>query len=149
MKKFIMTFLVASMVIATGLSLSSCKKTDTNASADKEEWVPVVYDFIALDENQGNTRQGDPQIPCTYSGAPIYCNQPLERCNHEISFANYALYCDVHSHVHCFGPTDDCNAPNQITTCEYRFHRKHYHIITYHINFYHHSWHVGGGCLPF
>ena len=148
MKKFIMTFLVASMVIATGWSLSSCKKTDTNAN--KEEWVPIVYEYVNPDGNQGTTRQGDPQIPCTYSGAPIYCNQPLERCSSDtIQFNNGALYCPEHSHVHCFGPTDDCNAPNQITTCEYRFHRKHYHIITYHTHYYHHSWHVGGGCLPF
>lgn len=149
MKKFIMIFLVASMVIATGLSLSSCKKTDTNASADKEEWVPVVYDFIALDENQGNTRQGDPQQTCYYSGAPIYCNQPLVRCPHDLQFVNQALYCEEHSHVHCFEATWDCTAPNQISNCEYKGHRKHYHIITYHTNYYFHGWHVGGGVCPF
>ena len=142
MKKFIMTFLVAGLMITSVLSLSSCKKTDTNAGA-KEEWVPMVYTFINTNDGEGYLRQGAPKIPC------YYCNDSIVKCEDVLIWENKAFYCEEHSHVHCFEANQDCTAPNQITECEYKNHRRHYHILTYTPGYYWHGWHVGGGSCPF
>lgn len=139
MKKFIMAFLVAGLMITSVLSLSSCNKKDTNASAGMKDWVPTVYNVITP---ESNTRQGDPFTIC------YYCHDTIWKCDHELNLENGALYCATHSHVEFFYTTDDCTAPNQITHCEYNGHRCHYHILTYTPRYYHHSWHVGGGVCP-
>ena len=102
MKKFIMTFLVAGLMITSALSLSSCKKTVTDASS--EEWIPIVYDVISP---EGNFRDGDETLQCPY---------------HNICTINGGI------------------------RCKYKGNRKHFHIVTYHRDFYYNGWHVGGGC---
>ena len=72
MKKFIMAFLVAGLMITSVLSLSSCNKKDTNASAGMKDWVPTVYNVITP---ESNTRQGDPFTIC------YYCHDTIWKCH--------------------------------------------------------------------
>ena len=141
MKKFIMTFLVAGLMITSALSLSSCKKTVTDASS--EEWIPIVYDVISP---EGNFRDGDETLQCPYHNICTINGGILNLCDDEVAWVDHCLYCSTHSHKHCFEATDDCSVPNQIQNCKYKGKRKHFHIVTYHRDFYYNGWHVGGGC---
>jgi hypothetical protein len=139
MKKFIMTFLVAGLLITSALSLSSCKKTDTSANANNEEWIPTVCNVIAAD----GLRSGG-TMECYYCGATIY------QCFHAPSEILHDWYydCPEHSHYHCFDASGNCTFPGQVEPCPFKGVRTHRHIITYHDNFTMNSWHVGGGVCP-
>ena len=138
MKKFIMTFLVAGLMITSALSLSSCKKTVTDAN--QEEWIPIVYDIVSPDGSQSISRDGVITMQC------YYCTNPLYQCTDTIEFVDHCLYCPTHSHKHCFEANDNCDYTNQVRPCRYKGVRKHFHIITSHIDYDFHGWHVGGGC---
>lgn len=139
MKKFIMTFLVAGLMITSVLSLNSCKKTDTNANADKE-WVPTFDDFITDEEiqNEGTTR--DSYVEC------YYCGFHIPACPDDPPYENHCHLCLTHSHIHWFNAEDNCYSPNQVGECPYKFVRRHMHVITYAplSGFYWHSFHGGG-----
>ena len=139
MKKFIMTFLVAGLVITSVLSLSSCKKTDTNASVDNEEWVPTFDEFITYEEIQDEGTR-DSYVEC------YYCGFHIPACPDDPPYENHCHFCATHSHVHWFEPEDDCYSPNQVGECPYKFVRRHRHVITYAplSGFYWHSFHAGG-----
>ena len=140
MKKFIMTFLVAGLMITSVLSLSSCNKKETNPNANAEEWVPIVYNVVTPDMSQ-NLRD--------YEVCP-YCGDSIVLCPHTLDWIDRAFYCPEHSHVHCFEATDNCDAP-LFHNCRYRGVRKHYHILTRSVeNWSWHGAHTGGGgcCEP-
>ena len=156
MKKLIMSFLVASLLVTTALSLSSCKKTDTNENANTEEFIPTVYDVITVEDaqNLSNGRDGDGEyIDCYYCpnfihpDSTAYPLNRLYRCDDNPPFVNEAFYCSTHSHVHYFDVTDDCTPPGQTEPyfCVYNGLRKHYHILTYTHRYFFNGWHVGGG----
>ena len=138
MKKFIMTFLVAGLMITSVLSLNSCKKTDTNANADKE-WVPTFDEFITYEEIQDEGTR-DSYVEC------YYCGFHIPACPDDPPYENHCHFCATHSHIHWFEPEDDCYSPNQVGECPYKFVRRHRHVITYAplSGFYWHSFHAGG-----
>ena len=139
MKKFIMTFLVAGLMITSVLCLNSCKKTDTNASVDNEEWVPTFDEFITYEEIQDEGTR-DSYVEC------YYCGFHIPACPDDPPYENHCHFCATHSHVHWFEPEDDCYSPNQVGECPYKFVRRHRHVITYAplSGFYWHSFHAGG-----
>jgi hypothetical protein len=139
MKKFIMTFLVAGLVITSVLSLNSCKKTDTNANVDNEEWVPTFDEFITYEEIQDEGTR-DSYVEC------YYCGFHIPACPDDPPYVDHCHFCATHSHVHWFEPEDDCYSPNQVGECPYKFVRRHRHVITYAplSGFYWHSFHAGG-----
>ena len=132
MKRFIMTFLVASLMITSALSLSSCKKKDTDAST--KEWIPVVCNII------------DNDSPLVRSGAECpYCSNPIAQCPDDPQWIDRAFYCPAHSHVHVFEATDNCLIPS-FPSCRYHGVRKHYHILTWTTDSWNwHGTHSGGG----
>lgn len=148
MKKFIMTFLVAGLMITSALSLSSCKKTDTNAS--EEEWVPTTYDLIMNDNPL--TRVGNADCP--------YCDDDVLPCNHGVNWRNdevcplgpYDPVCNPtgHYHDHSFTADDDCTPPNNPEyQCFWKKVRKHRHVVVYWQGGWWNNWHLGGsvgGC---
>lgn len=142
MKKFIMFFLVAGLMTTSILSLNSCKKTDKDTNANAEEWIPTVDDFITYETIQDDgTRDGEGSyIECTY------CGFHIPACPDDPPYENNCHFCQQHSHIHDFGPGDDCYSPHQVGTCRYRFVRTHRHIITYAplSGYYWHSFHAGG-----
>lgn len=148
MKKFIMSFLVAGLVIVSAISLSSCKKTDTNGNANMEEQIPTVYDLITSDGAQSLTKDGE-WIDCYYctGGFNPYPDNRLYMCEDHPLFINDAFYCEEHSHIHYFEATEDCTPPNQTSPyfCVYKGLRKHKHILTYTPNYFFNGWHLGGG----
>lgn len=135
MKKLVMTFLVASLFVTTALSLSSCKKTDTNASDNDDGWVPTTY--IIADDEPG--REGAEYVIC------YFCHDTIWKCYDNPPYENDCFFCPTHSHIEWFDPDDDCYDPYQTGTCEYRFVRRHKHVITYTPRYHWQSWHVGGG----
>lgn len=139
MKKFIMTFLVAGLMITSVLCLNSCKKTDTNANADNEEWVPTFDDFITYEEIQDEETR-DSYVEC------FYCGFHIPACPDDPPYENHCHFCATHSHIHWFEPEDNCYSPNQVGECPYKFVRRHRHVITYAplSGFYWHSFHAGG-----
>ncbi len=153
MKKFIMTFLVAGLMITSALSLSSCKKTtDTNASAN--EWIPTTFDFVG----RGNGLSRDVNdYKCPYDGIT------LNICNHGILWWSYdpitgeQIVCplgawdsvenpDGHYHEHCFTAEDDCTPPGQTTYSCIHYGRKHRHVVVIWQQGWDNHWHLGGGC---
>jgi len=150
MKKLVMTFLVASLLVTTALSLSSCKKTDTNENANTEEFIPTVYDYIIYDENQNPSKDDGIWIDCYYCTQgfpPQYPGNRLYKCDHNPPYIYEAFYCAEHSHEHYFEATDDCTPPGQTQPyfCEYKGLRKHRHILTYTSRYFFNGWHIGGG----
>lgn len=152
MKKLVMTFLVASLFITTVLSLSSCKKTDTNGTTI--ESIPVVYDYITEDDIQNFSKDGDGEwIDCYYCPGFLHPDSTayplgrLYRCNDNPPFVNEAFYCRQHSHVHFFEADENCTPPGHTTPyyCIYKGFRKHYHILTYTPRYFFNGWHIGGG----
>lgn len=139
MKKFIMAFLVAGLMITSVLSLNSCKKTDTNANVDNEEWIPTFDEFITYEEIQDEGTR-DSYVEC------YYCGFHIPACPDDPPYENHCHFCATHSHVHWFEPEDDCYSPNQVGECPYKFVRRHRHVITYAplSGFYWHSFHAGG-----
>ena len=140
MKKFIMTFLVAGLVITSVLSLSSCKKTDTNASTnvDSEDWIPTVVNVI----NPDNLNSRD-------LVDPTHCQQPLYCCNHGYEMWPYGPFCNEHYHAHKFTADQDCT-PNILDipgywVCKYKGVRTHRHVISYTPYLFHIDTHTGGG----
>lgn len=152
MKKLVMVFLVASLLVATALSLGSCKKTDTNENANTEEFFPTVYDYI-IDEDQNSSRD-DEWIECYYCTQNFpnqYPDNRIYKCEHNPPYVNEAFYCSEDSHIHYFEATDDCTPPGHVLPyfCEYRGVRRHRHILTYtsryFFNGWFEGWHIGGG----
>lgn len=139
MKKFIMAFLVAGLMITSVLSLNSCKKTDTNANVDNEEWIPTFDEFITYEEIQDEETR-DSYVEC------YYCGFHIPACPDDPPYVDHCHFCATHSHVHWFEPEDDCYSPNQVGECPYKFVRRHRHVITYAplSGFYWHSFHAGG-----
>lgn len=139
MKKFIMAFLVAGLMITSVLSLNSCKKTDTNANVDNEEWIPTFDEFITYEEIQDEGTR-DSYVEC------YYCGFHIPACPDDPPYVDHCHFCATHSHVHWFEPEDDCYSPNQVGECPYKFVRRHRHVITYAplSGFYWHSFHAGG-----
>lgn len=149
MKKLVMTFMVASLLVSTALSLSSCKKTDTNENANTAEFIPTVYDYIFYEDIDSSSRE-DIWIDCYYCTQgfpPQYPGNRLYKCDHSLTFENQAFWCDVHSHEHYFTATQDCTPPGQTEPyfCEYNGLREHRHILTYTSRWFFNGWHVGGG----
>ena len=93
MKKFIMTFLVAGLMITSVLCLNSCKKTDTNANVDNEEWVPTFDEFITYEEIQDEGTR-DSYVEC------YYCGFHIPACPDDPPYENHCHFCATHSHVH-------------------------------------------------
>lgn len=156
MKKLAMTFLVASLLVTTAFSLSSCKKTNTSENANTEEDIPIVYDVINLEDAQrlsGGKDWGGEYIDCYYCPGHLlpdslpYPGGFLYRCDDNPPFENNAFLCSEHSHIHFFDVTDDCTPPGQTLPyfCIYKGVRKHIHILTYTSNYFFNGWHVGGG----
>lgn len=148
MKKFIMAFLVAGLMITSVLSLSSCKKTDTNSSTnvDSEDWIPTVVNAINADNLNSISRDNDP-ILCPYY--PTHCENLLYLCNHGYQMWPYGPFCDEHYHVHYFEANQDCtpetfNIPGY-WTCAYKGVRKHRHVVSYTPYLFHIDTHTGGG----
>ena len=149
MKKFIMTFLVAGLVITSVLSLSSCKKTDTNANVE-EEWIPTTFNFVT---NNGLTRDETQICP--------YCNYPVQMCDHGVNWWSKDEHgeqtvCplgafhptdnpDGHYHNHCFEANDNCLYTG-FDYCRYLGVRKHRHIVVLWQEGKDNHWHLGGGC---
>ena len=134
-----MAFLVAGLMITSVLSLNSCKKTDTNANVDNEEWIPTFDEFITYEEIQDEGTR-DSYVEC------YYCGFHIPACPDDPPYENHCHFCATHSHVHWFEPEDDCYSPNQVGECPYKFVRRHRHVITYAplSGFYWHSFHAGG-----
>ena len=150
MKRLLMSFLMAGLMITSVLSLSSCKKTDTNASA--KEWIPTTFDFVG--RGDGLSRASG--YTCPYDGIE------LNICNHGILWWTYdsdgnQIVCplgpwdpvenpDGHYHEHCFAANQDCTPPGQTNySCLY-FGRKHRHIVVIWQQGWDNHWHLGGGC---
>ena len=149
MKRLLTTFLVASLLITTTLSFSSCKKADTNSTEnlDSDEWIPTVVNVITPDDL--NSRDNDDPIQCPYY--PTHCQEPLYLCNHGYQMWPYGPICAEHYHVHYFDANEDCtpetlNIPGY-WVCEYKGVRKHRHIVSYTPYFFHidTETHTGGG----
>ena len=146
MKKLLMSFLVSGMLIVSVMSLSSCKKTDTNANANNEDWVPIVFSNVTYNGTQ-SMRDGSSWYNCDY------CDEPLWLGTH-----GYATWdaggplCYEHYHFHCIEANQDCcppNTPQENYYCRYRYVRKHQHVTSFTINWpYHNDSHVGGGTCP-
>ena len=135
MKKLIMTFLVAGLIIVSAVSFSSCKKTDTDA-----DWTPTTYDYFSFEKD-------DPIPPSWIICAYDFCNDTIYACDHVLEWQNNCFLCEVHSHEHWFEPNDDCTLPGQVGECRYKFVRRHKHVMTYSpylYGFFHHSFHAGG-----
>lgn len=152
MKKFIMSFLVAGLLIISALNLSSCKKADTNVVT--EESIPTVYDYISDKDIQSFSKDGEGEwIECYYCpnfmhpDSAAYPLGRLYRCDDDPEFVDEAFFCETHSHVHLFQVTDDCTPPGQISPyfCVYKYLRLHRHIVTYTDRYFFNGWHVGGG----
>jgi len=145
MKKFIMIFLVAGLMITSALSLSSCKKTDTNAS--EEEWVPTTITVVT---NDNPFSRDEPTMNC------YYCTARVALCNHGVQWNNGEV-CPLgawdatenpngHYHEHKFSATRNCR-PEGYTTqwgCPYNMVRKHRHLVIYWQTGYDNHWHLGG-----
>lgn len=145
MKRLLMSFLVAGLMITSALSLSSCKKTDTSANANNEEWIPTVVTFVTSEDLHTDLRDAPPYYLCPYEN----CDTLIPLCDHYILFPDY---CTEHSHIHCFGPNDHCGTPTQQTNpyyyCRYMGVRKHIHVLNYTDIWFHNDAHVGGGVCP-
>jgi hypothetical protein len=147
MKRLLTTFLVASLLITTTLSFSSCKKADTNSTEnlDSDEWIPTVVNVITPDDL--NSRDFTDPISCPYY--PSHCQLPLYYCNHGYEMWPYGPFCNEHYHAHTFNATDDCtpdilNIPGY-WSCQYMGVRKHVHIVSYTRFLWHIDTHTGGG----
>lgn len=149
MKKLVMSFLVVGLMVVSAVSLSSCKKTSTNENENTEASIPVVYDYIIIDDEDQSLSKDEVWIDCYYCPHfPIhYPNNRLYKCDHNPPFIDEAFDCEVHSHHHYFEVTDNCTPPGQVEPyfCEYNGFRKHMHILTYTSRYFHNSWHLGGG----
>lgn len=159
MKKCLMSFLVAGLMIISAINLSSCKKTDTNGNTNMES-IPTVYDVITNEDAQrlskdgGNGGDGE-YIDCYYCPDHLmpdslpYPGGLLYRCDHfpHYNEENHTLFCPVHSHVHYFTATERCTPPGQDNTyfCIYQGLREHRHILTYTSLYFFNGWHIGGG----
>lgn len=149
MKKFIMTFLVAGLMITSAFSLSSCKKTNTNASA--EEWIPTTFDFVGKDNSL--LRDGVP-------GNCPYCTLAVNPCNHGVLWWSYdehgqQIVCPLgaydpvtnpsgHYHDHCFSATDNCAPADQPNYVCLHQGRKHRHVVVLWQQGWDNHWHLGG-----
>ena len=154
MKKFIMSFLVAGLMIVSALSLGSCKKTSTNGGS-----IPTVYDVITVDEAQRLSKDsGDGEwIDCYYCPGHLmpdssaYLGGRLYRCDDDPAYnpVDHTLLCYTHSHFHYFTATEDCTPPGQeyMYYCIYNQLRDHRHILTYTSLYYFNGWHIGGGVV--
>lgn len=149
MKKFIMAFLVAGLMITSVLSLSSCKKTDTNSSTnvDSKDWIPTVVNVINPTDNLNSRDTLVDPINCPYFPNP--CQIPLYYCNHGYEMWPYGPFCNDHYHAHEFTADQDCT-PNILNipgywACQYRKSRKHVHIVSYTRFLWHIDTHTGGG----
>lgn len=150
MKKFIISIFVASLMITSALSLSSCNKKDTNSN--KEEWIPTTVDFVT-----SGTKDPDVAV-CPY------CNGPVNLCDHGILWWNYPGGGDIqticpfgaydsvtnpdgHYHEHCFTADQDCTPPGQPNYICPRQGRYHRHIVVLWQQGWDNHWHLGGTCL--
>lgn len=133
MKKLILSFLVAGLMITSALSLNSCKKKDTNTN--NEGWIPTTYSII----EDTPDREGGFFVIC------YFCNDTIWRCDDNPPYIDECFYCPTHSHIEWFEADEDCYDPYQTGECVYKFVRKHRHVITYTPHFHWQSWHVGGG----
>ena len=149
MKRFIMTFLVAGLMITSALSLSSCKKTDTNASANG--WIPTTFDFVGRD-NGLSRAVGDAVCP--------YDSVIVNYCNHGVLWWSYdehgeQIVCPLgpwdpvdrpngHYHEHCFRAYEDCTPPGQTTYICPNAGRNHRHLVVYWQQGWDNHWHLGG-----
>lgn len=143
MKKFIMTFLVAGLMITSVLSLSSCKKKDTNA---REEWIPTVFTTVTYDGTQPTRDEPEPWYLCDYGDT-------LSLCTHGyLTWDAGGPLCNEHYHFHCFNANQDCCPPGTNPSsyyCPYRFERMHQHVTSFTTRWtYHNDHHVGGGTCP-
>ncbi len=145
MKRLLTTFLVASLLITTALSFSSCKKTDTNANT--EEWIPTVYNFVTAEDSSSRDKTAD----CPY------CEYDVAFCNHGVQWWSAPdIYCPLgpydpvtnpigHFHEHIFLADEDCTPPGQSNyICPYLGVRKHKHLVVYWQNGWDNHWHLGG-----
>ena len=149
MKKFIMTFWVASLMIISVWSLSSCKKTDTNASA--KEWIPTTIDFVGKDSGLSGAVE---DAFCPYDSIIV------NYCNHSIRWWSYdehgqTIICpegawdpdnnpNGHYHQHYFTANDDCTPPNNPNYFCPNLGRNHKHLVVYWHEEWKAGWHVGG-----
>lgn len=143
MKRLLTTFLVASLLITTTLSFSSCKKADTNSTEnlDSDEWIPTVVNVITPDDL--NNRDGVTATTCPYD-----CGVPLECCTHGYVMWPFGPFCWEHYHCHEFTAAQDCTPailPYPGYTCVYNGVRLHRHVVSYTPYLYHIDTHVGGG----
>lgn len=159
MKKFIMSFLVAGLVIISALSLNSCKKADTNGNTNMGASIPTVYDVITVEDAQHFSKDGreGEYIDCYYcpnfhfpeQTVNPYPDGRLYRCDHDIAYneENHTFLCEVHSHIHFFTAEENCTPPHQTSPyfCIYKGLREHRHILTYTSLFFFNGWHIGGG----
>lgn len=157
MKRLLMSFLMAGLMITSALSLSSCKKTtDTNGS----KWIPTTFDFVG----GGNGLSRDVHdFTCPYDGIILnYCNHGVQWWTRDPITGEQTI-CplgvwdpvenpDGHYHVHCFtsdvtpGGGGDCTPPGQTNyICKY-YGREHRHIVVIWQEGWDNHWHVGGGC---
>lgn len=143
MKRLLMSFLVAGLLVTSTMSLSSCKKADTNAN---EEWMPTVFTTVVDDGPLSSARDGDQWYVCDY------CDEPLYYCTHGYLPWPAGPLCYEHYHFHCFEAYQDCCPPGTDPvhfTCPYRFIRKHQHVTSHTTRWtYHNDHHVGGGTCP-
>jgi len=151
MKKLLMSFLVAGLMITSALSLSSCKKTtDTN----KSEWIPTTFDFV---RGGNGLSRGVNDYTCPYDGIVLnYCNHGVHWWNRD-PITHEQEICPLgpwdpdeneggHYHEHCFAANEDCTPPGQSTySCPY-FGREHRHIVVIWQEGWDNHWHLGGCC---
>lgn len=136
MKKLILSLFVAGLMITSAWSLNSCKKANTNSNANNEEWIPTTYSVITEEEPE---REGADYVIC------YFCQDTIWKCLDNVPYVEECFYCPTHSHIEWFEADEDCYDPYQTGECEYKFVRRHRHIITYTPRFHWHSWHIGGG----
>jgi hypothetical protein len=154
MKRLLMTFLVAGLVIISALNLSSCNKKDTNSNANNEEWIPTTFNLVTIDSTSK-----DPTVAvCPYCGGPVYL------CDHGVRWWDYIDGSDIqticqlgaydsisnpegHYHEYCFNAWDDCTPPGQPNYICPRKGRYHRHIVVLWQQGWDNHWHLGGTCL--
>lgn len=137
MKKFIITFLAAGLMIISALNLSSCKKT---TSSDVDE-IPTTYINIT-DEDVNIDSRDHEFIHC------FYCPDPLYMCDHGYLPMPAGPMCEEHYHVHYFTPQMNCTPVGLEGTGYYCIHnglRYHKHVLSYAPTWHHNDWHLGGG----
>ena len=134
-RNLLLSFLVASMLLTSALSLNSCKKNDTNANIDG---VPTVETIVPL--------RDDFFFECPYCHDHILSGD-MGHLHHFVPNGSSWIMLDADS---VFMENRGCEIPENPNYCPYaaqhRFHRHHiYYILHGPDGGYHNLWHVGGG----